>query len=250
MSVELRVLSLNLHKGFSMFNRRFVLHELKRAILDVSADLVFLQEVIGDHQIHSENIEDWPEAPQYEFLADSIWSDYAYGRNAVYTEGHHGNAILSKWPIKKWQNIDVSEHSSESRGILHCEIVVDEKSLHCLCVHFGLLEKFRREQLKKLQKYIQTNIMATDPVIVAGDFNDWRLKAKEGFSDPSGFREVFEELDGRVRKTFPSLLPILSLDRIYFKNLSPNEVLPIDGKLWSKLSDHRPLAASFSFKVI
>jgi len=127
---------------------------------------------------------------------------------------------------------------------------VDEKSLHCLCVHFGLLEKFRREQLKKLQKYIQTNIMATDPVIVAGDFNDWRLKAKEGFSDPSGFREVFEELDGRVRKTFPSLLPILSLDRIYFKNLSPNEVLPIDGKLWSKLSDHRPLAASFSFKVI
>ena len=120
MSVELRVLSLNLHKGFSMFNRRFVLHELKRAILDVSADLVFLQEVIGDHQTHSENIEDWPEAPKYEFLADSIWSDYAYGRNAVYTEGHHGNAILSKWPIKKWQNIDVSEHLSESRGILHC----------------------------------------------------------------------------------------------------------------------------------
>ena len=28
--------------------------------------------------------EDWPIEPQYEFLADSVWGDFAYGRNAVY----------------------------------------------------------------------------------------------------------------------------------------------------------------------
>jgi endonuclease/exonuclease/phosphatase family metal-dependent hydrolase len=230
-----------------MFNRRFVLHELKQAILEVSADLVFLQEVIGTHRSHSENVKSWPDAPQYEFLADSIWQDYAYGRNAVYSEGDHGNAILSKWPIKRWQNIDVSEHRSEQRGILHCEVVVHDRRLHCLCVHFGLLEKFRSQQLGKLQKYIQTHVLDSDPVIVAGDFNDWRHQAKNRFSEPSGFQEVFEELDGRYRKTFPSFMPLLSLDRIYFKNLKPQKILPLDGRLWSKLSDHRPLAASFLF---
>ncbi|SUG69289.1 Endonuclease/Exonuclease/ phosphatase family protein [Salmonella enterica subsp. enterica] len=29
----------------------------------------------------------WPDTTHYEFLADTMWSDFAYGRNAVYPEG-------------------------------------------------------------------------------------------------------------------------------------------------------------------
>ena len=43
-----------------------------------------------------------------------MWSDYAYGRNAVYPEGHHGNAVLSRFPIEHYQNLDVSVGNSES----------------------------------------------------------------------------------------------------------------------------------------
>ncbi|MGV2481981.1 UNVERIFIED_CONTAM: EEP domain-containing protein, partial [Salmonella enterica subsp. enterica serovar Weltevreden] len=81
------LLTLNIHKGFSLFNRRFVLHDLREAVRGVPADIVLLQEVIGDHEGHALRHAGWPATPHYEFLADTIWSDFAYGRNAVYTQG-------------------------------------------------------------------------------------------------------------------------------------------------------------------
>ncbi|MEE4465120.1 EEP domain-containing protein, partial [Azotobacter chroococcum] len=89
---SLHLLTVNTHKGFTAFNRRFILHELREAVRDVSADLVFLQEVLGTHERHARRQRNWPETPQYEFLADSMWGDFAYGRNAVYPDGDHGNA--------------------------------------------------------------------------------------------------------------------------------------------------------------
>jgi endonuclease/exonuclease/phosphatase family metal-dependent hydrolase len=44
----------------------------------------------------------------------------AYGMNAVYDHGHHGNALLSSFPIGNQHNHDVSDHAYEQRGILHC----------------------------------------------------------------------------------------------------------------------------------
>src|SRR6478609_8234877 len=81
---SLRVLTLNTHKGFTTFNRRFILPELRDAVRKMSTDVVFLQEVLGTNTQHSERYTDWPDAPQYEFLADTMWSDFSYGRNAVY----------------------------------------------------------------------------------------------------------------------------------------------------------------------
>ena len=91
---SLKVLTINIHKGFTAFNRRFILPELRDAVRTVSADIVCLQEVMGAHEVHPLHFENWPDTPHYEFLADTMWSDYAYGRNAVYPEGHHGNAVF------------------------------------------------------------------------------------------------------------------------------------------------------------
>ncbi len=78
-----KLLTLNTHKGFTSFNRKFVLHELREAVRSVSADIVFLQEVLGSHARHSARHANWPKVSHYEFLADSLWRDFAYGRNAV-----------------------------------------------------------------------------------------------------------------------------------------------------------------------
>lgn len=95
-----KVLTINIHKGFTAFNRRFILPELRDAVRTVSADIVCLQEVMGAHEVHPLHVENWPDTSHYEFLADTMWSDFAYGRNAVYPEGHHGNAVLSRYPIE------------------------------------------------------------------------------------------------------------------------------------------------------
>ena len=117
---SLNVLTINTHKGFTAFNRRFILPELREAVRSVSADIVCLQEVMGAHEVHPLHIENWPDKTHYEFLADTMWSDYAYGRNAVYPEGHHGNAVLSRFPIEYYENRDISVGNGEKRGLLYC----------------------------------------------------------------------------------------------------------------------------------
>src|SRR3954470_12326563 len=142
---RLRILSYNIHKGFSTRNKRFVLKRIREAIRDVHADLVFLQEVLGQHDAHSQKVSNWPTEPQFEFLPEELWPHYAYGRNAVYTSGHHGNAILSKFPIEYWENIDISTNRMERRGLLHSVLHLPKrkKPLHAICVHLGLLEADR-----------------------------------------------------------------------------------------------------------
>ena len=58
-----------------------------------------------------------PRLHQYEVLADGVWTQHAYGRNAVYPNGHHGNAVLSKFPIVHHENRDVSVGKHEQRGL-------------------------------------------------------------------------------------------------------------------------------------
>ena len=86
----IRLLTLNAHQGFNAFRRRKLLSCIRDALRASGADLVFLQEVGGDHG------EDIPQQ-HYELLADQVWPQHAYGRNAVATSGHQGNALLSKF---------------------------------------------------------------------------------------------------------------------------------------------------------
>jgi endonuclease/exonuclease/phosphatase family metal-dependent hydrolase len=239
------VLTVNIHKGFAFLNRRFVLSGLRDAVREVGAELVFLQEVQGSHLGHAERVAGWPDAPHYEYLADELWPEFAYGRNAVYPEGHHGNAVLSRFPILAFENRDVSIGGHETRGLLHCTLSVPgrEAALHAICVHLGLRESQRRQQLDLLSAIIKSHVPDAAPLIVAGDFNDWSQKAHRLLERDSRLCEVFVEANGRAARTFPARFPILQLDRIYVRNARCHAPLPLPRRPWSRLSDHAPLAA-------
>lgn len=248
----MKILTLNTHKGFSSFRHRsrFILHELRDAVRGVSADVVFLQEVIGEHEDYSTRFESWPPAPQYEFMAETIWGNVAYGRNAVYQNGHHGNAVLSKFPITRYRNIDVSvDKSGEPRGLLHCVLAVarHDVELHAICVHLGLLEAHRREQIERLCQLIADDIPKDAPVVVAGDFNDWRLVAHKRLSRCHDLQEPLALREGRPARTFPAFWPLLRLDRIYCRNLMVRAVGVLSHPPWSRLSDHAALVADVGF---
>jgi endonuclease/exonuclease/phosphatase family metal-dependent hydrolase len=246
MTETLHVATYNIHKGFSNFNRRMVVHELRDRLRQLGADLVFLQEVQGDHSRHAAHFADWPQEPQYEFLADSVWSDFAYGRNAVYDLGHHGNAVLSRYPIVRWENKDISAHMLEARGLLHCELQVPgwRSVLHCVCVHLGLTNRGRRMQLAALRRRIEEMVPPGAPLIVAGDFNDWRMHARALLARPLGLSEVFEITRGGAARSFPAALPMLQLDRIYVRGFRVRRANVHHGRPWSRISDHAALSAT------
>ena len=240
---SLKLLTINTHKGFTALNRRFILPELRDAVRTVSADIVCLQEVMGAHEVHPLHFENWPDTTHYEFIADTMWSDYAYGRNAVYPEGHHGNAVLSRFPISEYDNLDVSHNGHEKRGLLHCRINLVEvsKTLHVICVHLGLQEAHRHDQLEMLCELVNS-LPEGDPIVVAGDFNDWRQKANSILQTKAGLDEVFTRARGRPARTFPAVMPLLRLDRIYVKNASATSPTALPLREWRHLSDHAPLA--------
>jgi endonuclease/exonuclease/phosphatase family metal-dependent hydrolase len=245
---SLHIATYNIHKGFSQFNRRLVLHELRDQLRGMQPDVVFLQEVQGAHVVHAERHENWPDESQYEFLADSIWQDFAYGKNAVYPEGHHGNAILSRFPITRWENVDISAHHAEQRGLLHAEVEIPGwgRTLHCICVHLGLFARWRRKQLHALREHIERLVPPDEPLIIAGDFNDWRIEACRFLARELHLKEAFEQVHGIPARSYPSHLPVLRLDRIYVRALRVKNAQVHSGRPWSRISDHAPLSATVS----
>ena len=283
--MKLRVATYNIHKGVvrDFFGLRRVsrIHELRSRLHELHADLVFLQEVQGQHEHHARRFEHWPIEPQDQFLAKSPTLkntfEAAYGRNASYLHGHHGNALLSRFPIVGLENRDVSDHALEKRGILHCEIAVGEQRVNCFVVHFGLLARSRDRQTQVLIEWIEREVPAQAPVIIAGDFNDWRnllserlresLRVEEVFDAARPRRKVSERVVHfmrdrmretgaevavrmpriprmvRTARTYPALVPWLRMDRIYTRGFEVRDAEVLRGPRWAQLSDHSPLVA-------
>ena len=247
---QLKILTYNIHKGFNAGNRRFILHAIKDALRQINADILFLQEIQGAHHKHANKIVNWPDNTQFEFLADDIWPHHAYGKNAIYTKGHHGNAILSKYTFVDWENINVSFLKTASRSLLHGTLNIPHKNLklHVICVHLGLFEHERKYQLTQLINRINSHIPHDEPLIIAGDFNDWRGLAEKTLSKILGVSETFKNINGKHAKTFPAWLPILPMDRVYSRGLEIISSHQLKGHPWKHLSDHLPLVTEFKFK--
>jgi len=240
---KLRIVTINIHKGFSWGNRRFILHRLRDAIRSIKADIVFLQEAVGENSAKAKKHPNWPDQAQHEFLADSSWEYFAYGKNAFYPEGHHGNALLSKFPFLHSEQIDVSTNRFEQRGFLYGAMAIPGAAnpLHCLCVHQGLFASSRRKQLRIQADYIKRRIPPGEPIIMAGDFNDWRGKRVDDFARLLGMTDAAMAATGKKARTFPARIPLLSLDRIYIRGLTALHSTTYNRDVWKKLSDHAAL---------
>jgi endonuclease/exonuclease/phosphatase family metal-dependent hydrolase len=245
---QLNVVTYNIHKGFSQFHRRMMVHELRRQLRALGPDIVFLQEVQGLHEKHARRFEDWPDEPQYDFLAKDVWQAAAYGSNVTYDHGHHGNAILARFPIEHSHNQDVTHLRFERRGILHCALSVEglAKRINCVCVHLSLFARSRRKQMEALAGYLEDIADPESPLIIAGDFNDWRNEAERFLADRLGLVEVFAGSGGSAEppgRSFPAKRPLLRLDRIYVRGFSVQQAEIHSGSPWSRISDHAALSA-------
>lgn len=238
----LTIATYNIHKGMSPLNTKVQLDQMAQALKAVSPDILFLQEVQGHNSKREEKWPDFPRRPHYEVLGEVLDYYASYGKNAEYALRDHGNAILSSLPIATKNNLDISVNKMERRGVLHCEIQPDGWALPlvCLCAHLNLREPDREKQYQAIDDYITSEINPDSPLVLAGDFNDWRHRASESLGAALGLQEAFATR-GALPKTFPARLPLLSLDRIYTRHLAVMAVQPLRGLPWQRLSDHLPL---------
>ncbi len=237
----LRVATYNIHKGVQGLGprRRLEIHNLGHAVEQLDADIVCLQEVRKVHRGEARYFNHWPEMPQADFLAPEGYQA-VYRTNATTRHGEHGNALLSRWPVLDHQHEDISDHRFEQRGLLHSELMVHGRQVHVVVVHLGLIRASRERQVAQLQRFIEREVPARAPLLVAGDFNDWGLMVKREFAAIG-----LHGIDGPRHPTFPARLPLVQLDHVYARGLRPLSVHVPRGRIWWRMSDHLPLIAEF-----
>jgi endonuclease/exonuclease/phosphatase family metal-dependent hydrolase len=144
-----------------------------------------------------------------------------------------------------FENQDVSDHRFERRGLLHCVVSVPgwRRNLHLVCVHLSLHERGRSRQLEAISGRLEELASRDVPIIIGGDFNDWRHRATAILERRLGMTEVSIAHHGRAPATYPSMMPLLRLDRIYVRGFHVNTSRVHKGKPWSRLSDHLAVSA-------
>jgi endonuclease/exonuclease/phosphatase family metal-dependent hydrolase len=246
----LRVATYNIHKGVRGVGprRRLEIHNLTLGIEALDADLVFLQEVRHFHHGDARHFDrssfgGWPDQGQAAYLAPEGY-DVAYRTNAVTKEGEHGNALLSRWPIGDIGHHDVSDHRFEQRGLLHVPVEWNGVKVHTVVAHLGLMHSSRVRQVERLAHFVAERIPRDELVVVAGDFNDWGERLDAPMRRAGLVRAG--RGDTRARPTFPSLVPVFSLDRIYCRGFECQSTLVPRGAAWARMSDHLPLVAELT----
>jgi endonuclease/exonuclease/phosphatase family metal-dependent hydrolase len=244
----LRVATYNIHKGVRGMGprKRLEIHNLGLAVEALDADLVCLQEVRLFHHREARRFDrtwfGWPEGGQAEFLAPEGY-EVAYRTNAITRHGEHGNALLSRWPMGDVGHHDVSDHRFEQRGLLHVHVHWAGTRLHAVVVHFGLVHASRVRQVERLARYIAAVVPPDEPVLVAGDFNDWGERLNEPMARIGLQRAAADNPTRRQRLTFPAVAPVFALDRVYTRGLRCKATQVPRGGNWARMSDHLPFVA-------
>ena len=101
--------------------------------------------------------------------------------------------------------------------------------------------------MKELVERVQRVVPENSPLIIAGDFNDWRNQAGRLLANELNLHEAFEVSSGRLARSFPCAFPLLRMDRIYVRGLSVQQAEVHAHLPWSKISDHAALSATLIF---
>jgi endonuclease/exonuclease/phosphatase family metal-dependent hydrolase len=245
----LRVATYNIHKGVRGvgLRKRLEIHNLGLGVEALDADVVCLQEVRLFHTRDARQFErtwfGWPEGGQADYLAPEGYT-VAYRTNCITRHGEHGNALLSRWPIGDIGHHDVSDHRFEQRGLLHAPVQWHGMDIHIVVAHFGLIHSSRVRQVNRLAEFIGKNVPPDATLLVAGDFNDWGERLDRPMRE-IGLDRALPPGAGTPRPTFPSLVPVFALDRIYTRGLECLSTFVPRGAAWARMSDHLPLVAEF-----
>jgi endonuclease/exonuclease/phosphatase family metal-dependent hydrolase len=222
---SLRLLTWNIHGTFGL-NPRFDLVRAIELIRKWQPDIIALQEV--------DSRRDLPNGGDpFELLQNALGKQGVSARSITTADGHYGQILISCCRIVRSEVQDISRPEREPRRAIMAEIEAHGGLIRVVATHLGLSIGERRGQARELLSLAGANDM---PTVVMGDFNDW-------FWVGSVHAVLARELPGRSRfRTFPSICPLLKLDRIFCRPAAALQTCFSDRSART-ISDHLPIIA-------
>lgn len=227
----------NLHGGFSVASyniHRYVgidgvfdPERIARVIKELKAEIVGLQEI--DSSYYRKEKQAGP-------ILEKAGLDVVLGPTRRSSAGHFGNGLLTKYTVKDVRHIDLSVFGREPRGALDVDLLVKGETIRVIVAHLGLGFRERRKQIRRLLDIFCSERDRME--IMLGDFNEW-----VPLGSPLGRVHNFFGKSPTLR-TFPSMMPVLPLDRIWMRPMDAlASVSTHNTPLSRKASDHLPVKA-------
>ena len=234
----MRLLSYNIQKGFGERDRRYNFERTIAAIEHENPDIVCLQEV--DHNERRSHFHDQPKILEEYFKYEA--SDYQF--NHKVHAGGYGNFLLSRYPFHSVSQVCLKLTHRKKRGAQVVIVDTPEGRLLLVAWHLGLREKQRHQQVNYLLDHVDMQSKLDLPTIIIGDFNDWRNTLAPGPFSRHGFEQITRP-PSRFR-TFPSYLPIGSLDKAFCRGqVFIRDARVVRTPLTREASDHLPILIDF-----
>ncbi|MFW7378780.1 MAG: endonuclease/exonuclease/phosphatase family protein [Oligoflexus sp.] len=237
MRSRLRIVSYNIHRGLSPFRKKEVLDSIAAVLHFTEADILCLQEDINSEFFNGSELE---------WRCREVWQNSIYGETIMAPGGTQGNTILSRFPVTNIENFDISASLGEARRLLTCNVQIGaDRSIRVACTHLGLTRMQRRVQAAKLVRIMKSIAKADESLVLAGDFNDWREDLSPYFQQKLGLHDAYFHLYGCHCRTYPAWMPVLKLDRIYYRGLKVAAAWKVQQFGGRGHSDHLPLVVDF-----
>ena len=236
MTSKLRIVTWNIHKGIGT-DRAYRLDRVVEVLRELDADVVCLQEV-------DERVPRSADQRQGHLLATELgYRHSALGLNVRVKNGAYGNLTLSRFPLRRVRNVDLTVPPKKRRSGLVVDVVTGPPhGWRIANVHLGLLHLERQVQVRRLMRHIFEDAHPDQPLVVLGDWNDWRSKLVRSVMNEWGFHIARSDHRPFGEKTFPSRRPVISLDKIVYRDpVTCHHVVCVLNRVTKVTSDHLPV---------
>ncbi len=246
--MQLRVLTYNIHRAIGL-DRLFRPERIVKVLAYYDADICLLQEVDdGAPRSRELNLAN-------ELATAAEYPHVVAGYNVSLRKGRYGNATLSRFPIIRERNIDLTIGNRKRRGCQHSTIEIKGTRhrylLEVFNLHLGLSAREREKQAGVLVRSEEFACLEErTPCLVAGDFNDWRSRLRPIFTEALLFQSASERKSSPVFhrdiQTYPSFSPRGALDKIFYRGgIHKRGCFRCRLGVSKVASDHSPLIADF-----
>ncbi len=231
---RLSVASYNIHRCVGT-DRLYLPRRTAEVIRGVGAEVIGLQEI--DSRMPA-----GPAISQLDFLA--LVTGYRPISGPCFEDelGCFGNALFTRLPVLSTRLHDLSVRGREPRGIISAVLEFKGAEVKVLVTHLGRRGRERRQQVSRLRQVIHE-----DPArltILLGDFNEWLPQSRCSRSLKSCFGRRLR------RPTYPSLLPLFSLDHIWILPGTVKAAIRVYSTPLAQLaSDHLPIQAEIEWSA-
>lgn len=237
--VTLRVMTYNIHHAEGL-DGRVDTARIAALIQQERADIVALQEV--DKGVRRTALRDLAAE-----LASLTGMTGIFSNNFHFQGGEYGNAVLTRFPVKRWTNHHYQMiRTNEQRGLLQLVLDVRGREVVFMNTHIDFRSDDAERWLNVGEIETLTKAQGATPVILCGDFNN-QPKGRVYDRLTQTFQDTWAKVGAGNGFSFPANGANRRIDYIWFTQ--PEALKPI--KAWlpeSEASDHLPLVVEFELR--